>query len=495
MLTWMQHHKKYLVVTIWISTIAFVGAGFLGWGAYDFNLNRSSSVAVVGDEKINYNEFNVRYNQIFNYYNQISNGGLNEESAKQLGIENAALSSLVEDKLLLNFAKDLGLGSSENEVIQALAETKAFQDPSGDFNKTIYYELLNANNITPKEYEKTLSNEIIIGKLEQIFNLPQTDEELKMLGASYFMQDSLNIAKLEQDKENIKVNEEELKKLWNEHKEGYKTKKVYEISTYYLPVDMQKIDDSKLEEFYNNENNKFKYKDFSGKIMSFEAAKKDVAKDYALAQLKNTANAKFLELKEGKDKFQKDENITDSDVYYPLEALSRAKNGDVLRPSEYQNGYIIIKLNKTNPVRTKTFDEAREELMPIYISEQAKKNLEEKAKQNLENFSGTNIGFVSRDTVRNDAKISNILNEAEFSYFLMNVFNSDQNRSYVILNEDKAILYKINKQKLDMNPEKFQQYRTMLNQNLQSLKANEMKQELIEELKKTYPIKIYYKGK
>lgn len=38
--------------------------------------------------------------------------------------------------------------------------------------------------------------------------------------------------------------------------------------------------------------------------MSFEAAKKDVAKDYALAQLKNIANAKFLELKEGKDKFK-----------------------------------------------------------------------------------------------------------------------------------------------------------------------------------------------
>lgn len=493
MLTWMQHHKKYLVVTIWISTIAFVGAGFLGWGAYDFNLNRSSSVAVVGDEKINYNEFNIRYNQIFNYYNQISNGGLSEENAKQLGIENAALSSLIDDKLLLSFAKDLGLDASENEIIQALAKTRAFQDASGDFNKTIYYELLNANNITPKDYEKTVSNEIIVGKLDQIFNLPQTDEELRMLGSSYFMQDSLSVAKLEQDKKNVKINEEELKKLWNEHKEDYKTKKVYELSTYYLPVDMQKIDDDKLKEFYNDENNKFKYKDFNGKIMSFEAAKKDVVKDYALAQLKNTANAKFLELKEGKDKFQKDENITESDVYYPLEALSKAKNGDVLRPSEYQNGYIIVKLNKVNPVRTKTFDEAREEIMPIYISEQVKKNLEEKAKQNLENFSGTNIGFVSRDSTKNDSKIDNILNEAEFSYFLMNVFNSDQNRSYVILNEDKAVLYKINKQKLDMNPEKFQQYRTMLHQNLQNLKANEMKQELIEELKKTYPIKIYYK--
>ena len=37
MITWMQKHRKYLVVTIWVSTIAFVGAGFVGWGAYDLN--------------------------------------------------------------------------------------------------------------------------------------------------------------------------------------------------------------------------------------------------------------------------------------------------------------------------------------------------------------------------------------------------------------------------------------------------------------------------
>ncbi|EAJ8621231.1 peptidylprolyl isomerase, partial [Campylobacter jejuni] len=102
MLTWMQHHKKYLVVTIWVSTIAFVGAGFLGWGAYDFNLNRSSSVATVGNEKIGFSEFDTRYRQILSYYNQISNGALTPENAEQLGIKNIALSSLVEDKLLLN---------------------------------------------------------------------------------------------------------------------------------------------------------------------------------------------------------------------------------------------------------------------------------------------------------------------------------------------------------------------------------------------------------
>ena len=29
MIAWMQKHNKYLVVTIWIATIAFIGAGFV----------------------------------------------------------------------------------------------------------------------------------------------------------------------------------------------------------------------------------------------------------------------------------------------------------------------------------------------------------------------------------------------------------------------------------------------------------------------------------
>ncbi|HEG8203492.1 TPA: peptidylprolyl isomerase, partial [Campylobacter jejuni] len=156
---------------------------------------------------------------------------------------------------------------------------------------------------------------------------------------------------------------------------------------------------------------------------------------------------------------------------------------------------IIVKLNKVDPIRNKTFEEAREEVLPMYLSEQAGKNLEEKAKNSLVNFKGDDIGFVSRDSSRESVKLSDkILNDSEFAYFLMNVFNTDQNSSYVIINDSKAILYKINKQKLDMNSDKFEQYKTMLEQNLQNLKANELKQELVDELKKIYPIKIYYKG-
>ena len=47
MITWMQRHKKWLIITIWISTIAFVGAGFVGWGAYDFGKSQGTIAKVV----------------------------------------------------------------------------------------------------------------------------------------------------------------------------------------------------------------------------------------------------------------------------------------------------------------------------------------------------------------------------------------------------------------------------------------------------------------
>ena len=496
MLTWMQHHRKYLIITIWISTIALVGAVFVNWGAYDFNLDRASNAAIVGNEKISYNEFNTRYNQIFNYYNQISNGSLDENNAEKIGLKELALNSLIEDKLLLNFAKDLGLNSNDNEIIEKLTQTRAFQNPIGEFNKTIYYEILHANGFMPKDYEKILSDEVIIDQLIKFFSLPSSESEIKMLAIAYFMKDSLSIAELNYDKKNIKINEEELKKFWEQQKEDYKTSKTYEISTYFLPLNDQNFSEEELQKFYNDANNRLNYEDQYGKILDFKLAKNKVAKDYGLIKLKNLANAKFLELKNNKEKFQKDESISDLSIYYPLDLLSKIKTGDLLRPVRYKDGYMIIKINKINPIRIKTFEEARNEILPLYLSEKSKENLEKEAEERLKDFKGENIGFVTRDSLLSDIKMDkNIFNNAEFSYFLTNVFNSDQNASYVLLGDNKAVLYKINKQKIDISDDKLNQHYETLKQNLQILKSDMIKQELINQLRKTYPIKIYYKGK
>ena len=86
MITWMQRHKKYLVVTIWISTIAFVGAGFVGWGAYDLNRDRAASVAKVGHRTISVQEFQSAYANHYNFYNNLLGGKLTQEQAEQMGL-------------------------------------------------------------------------------------------------------------------------------------------------------------------------------------------------------------------------------------------------------------------------------------------------------------------------------------------------------------------------------------------------------------------------
>ena len=60
MIEWMQRHKKWLIVTIWISTIAFVGAGFVGWGSYDYGKS-DSTVAIVGDKEVPLNDLQSEY--------------------------------------------------------------------------------------------------------------------------------------------------------------------------------------------------------------------------------------------------------------------------------------------------------------------------------------------------------------------------------------------------------------------------------------------------
>jgi len=71
MITWMQKHRKYLIVTIWISTIAFVGAGFVGWGAYSYGGDKAQAVATVGSRSISVREFQLSYSNMYSYYSNL----------------------------------------------------------------------------------------------------------------------------------------------------------------------------------------------------------------------------------------------------------------------------------------------------------------------------------------------------------------------------------------------------------------------------------------
>lgn len=490
MLTWMQRHKKYLVVTIWISVIAFVGAGFVGWGSYDFNLDRSNSVAKVGDEKISMEEFNLKYNELFNYKNNLSNGKYTQEQAIKENLDMLAVDELIQEKLLLSYAKNLGLRVSDEEVALNLASQEIFHNSSGKFDKNLYYNILSRNNLSTKAYEKSIHDELLLKKINAILIPKVKDEELQMFASSFLMQDRLKIQAVYVNPKDIIINEDELKQSWEKNKQLFKTQENYQLQTYFIKLDDGKVDDETLKKYYNE--NKNNYKDFSGKILSFEQSKAKLEKDYKIANLKNKANQSYVALRKNELNFDQNITIDEADIYYPIQNIKNGKEGDFIKPFQYKDGFMIAKIMKINPIQTKTFEQAKKEASEIYVKEKTKIALEEKAKNTLNNFNGIDIGSFSRDSIRNDKIDDKIMNDAEFGEFLMSVFDSNQKKSYVIFN-DKAIVYEIVGQKLS-NEEKEQIYKVIVEQSALGFKQALLKEELLKKLLQIYPIQRYYKG-
>lgn len=487
MITWMQKHRKYLVVTIWVSTIAFVGAGFVGWGAYDLNVSRASSVAKVGHRNISIQEFQNRYGQLHAYYNQLFDGQLSEKKASELGIENLALEELVNDALLLNFADDLGLGVNDEDIVKYIVADQNFY-VNGKFDKELYKNTLKRARITESEYEDSLKNVILLDKLRHALNLPAKEQDINMLTASFLMQDKISMQVVEAATDEIKIDEDAVKKLWEERKNDYKTMTEFKLDTKFIPTISSDANTTELMEFYNE--NKNEYKGSDDKIKEFEAVKDEVLKDYNLKQTKKVALEEYLKIK--KDEKQADVSITtlEDNASLPIDELKLAKKGDTLKPFEYEDGYMIVKVKEIVAPRVMSFDEAKDQILELYKEQKTQETVEAKAKELLEKgFQGTDIGFISRDTVKAESGLS----EGEFNIFVNRLFEKSGKKGYVSLG-NKAVVYEITEQKL-FNGEKEKEYKEIITQNVGFLKNNELIRDLSGALSKRYKVEYYVSKK
>ncbi|ASM34953.1 putative peptidyl-prolyl cis-trans isomerase D-like protein [Campylobacter sputorum subsp. bubulus] len=483
MITWMQKNKKYLVVTIWISTIAFVGAGFVGWGAYDFNSDRSKSVAKVGHRTVSIEEFQQRYSNFYNYYNNMFDGKFTKEQAEQMGLDNIALQNLIQESLLLNYADDIGIRVSEKDIANSIIKDVNFQK-DGVFDRSLYENILKTNGIKPAKFEESLKKTILLQKLFNALNIPSSKDDIEMLASSFFMQDRVAIDVVTPDK-NVSINEEGLKKTWEENKNKFQTEKSYELKALYIPSINVDLNETELLAFYDE--NRGNYRDINDKILEYKEVKDSVKQDYNMKETRKIALEKYVEFKKDTNIANQNLLVKESNATFPVVELENAKANDILKPFEYDNGYLIAKVEKVNLPKPKTYEDARNDTMDIYMAKITKKSLEDKAKKSLENFSGKDIGFISRDTKKSFDNIT----ESEFQIFVSQLFEQTNKKGYILLDK-KAIVYEILEQNL-LNNNKLVEYKDMLTQSSNSLINDELNSDLVSSLLKRYKIEQYYK--
>ncbi|MFW9618912.1 MAG: SurA N-terminal domain-containing protein [Sulfurospirillum sp.] len=486
MITWMQRHKKYLVVTIWISTIAFVGAGFVGWGAYDLNRDRAASVAKVGHRTISVQEFQSAYANHYNFYNNLLGGKLTQEQAEQMGLNKIVMNTLVNQTLLLNYADEIGLVATKEDVKERLINNPNFQS-DGVFNKDLYYSILKSNRINPSDYENGLEREILNSKLENFFKLAPSAKEIDLFTSAFFMEDRLSIAAVTLDANEVITNEEAIKSYWEKNKSNYLTKKSYTLELLNLPASQTKFDDKTLEEFYTQEKHNYKFED--GKLMTFAEAKSKVIVDLRLKNDKKNALEAFLTFKKGETAPSETKVIYDDDTTFPLDKIQVAAKDEVLKPVVIKDSYVIIKVKEIKFPEPMSYEMAKKDASRDLLEELKKTALEKKAEAKLENFAGSDIGFVSRDSVKSIAGLS----EAKSAEFLSHVFDNTAKKGYKVI-DGKAIVYEILEQKL-LNKDKAKQYVSMISENVLQVKQAELNQNLIKKLATAYKVEQYYKGK
>lgn len=487
MITWMQRHRKYLVITIWISTIAFIGAGFVGWGQYSYG-DKAGAVAKVGDISITSAELQKSYTTLFNQYNQLFQGKLDEKQAQQFGLQRQALRQLVNQALVLNLAKSYGLIVTDDELWNVIKSQSVFAK-DGTFDKTVYAETLKQNHLSIKEYEESMKKDLLIQKTLYLLSSGVNTIESNAFANALGVADKISYKILTPSMITLSPSEAELKALWEKNQKEFKTSPSCEVSYVTQKPITVTPSDKEINEYYDMNRQLLKGPD--GKLLTSDEAKSSI-----IAALNDKATEKealrlYIDYKKGALKAgvipQKATVSTESSTFDPeltKEIMSLNDQKPFLKPRKVGNDYIIVKLDKMNPARAKTFDEAKTDVIAMYMNTAKKSKLQELAQNSYKTFSGSTTDFITR---KESDKIGG-LSTPEGSEFLTKLFASKQKQGFITLESGNVIMYNVLEQKL-------LQDKTLADGNaVLKFKGNLLDQALLKTLESKYPVEIYVEG-
>lgn len=449
MITWMQRHRKYLVITIWISTIAFLGAGSVGWGDYKYG-DKAGAVAKVGDITITQEELQKSYSALFNQYNQMFQGKLDEKQAKEMGLQHQALKNLVDQALILNLAAKYSLTISDKELFTMIKNQTSFVR-NGHFDKQHYTEILKQNHLTPQQYETSVRRELLIQKVLYLFSPNSSPLEEQVLASALGVADKVEYKLLTPDMVSISVNDTALKTYWEKNKNAYKKVASYDVSVAHPHIDPT-LDDS---------------------AASKEALHRYI--DFKKGTLPSSVSVEKINLPANSTLFP-------PEILKEIAALNAQK--PFLKPRKVDGQYVIIKLEKLNPPMAQSYEEAFQEVTRDYTHELKKNGLQTMAKNTFATFHGIESDFITQKENKPLAGLT----PQESTEFLTKLFSAKQKRGFLALQDGNVLLYNISNQKL--------LYNTAItdSSSILKLKQDLLDQKLLKKLTATYPIEIYAEG-
>lgn len=378
-----EDFKKWSFI-LWIVIIALSVYVFANWGAQGKIGQPTSVVAWVDGDEILFKEYVEQYRSLENRYKQMYGNRYTSDMAKMLGVDRQAISNLVDTRVILHVADDMGVHVSKEEVAKEILSLPVFTNEKGEFvGYDKYKHYVEGYGKTIPDFEKSVGNDMLITKVGDLVNssITLTNEQVEeiyrdqneKIGFEYvsfkarnFMQEALQ-----------KVTDEEAEKYYGSHKEAYRTPLKRSISfvrfsSFNFKQDVQ-VSEDETKAYYEKNIDKYTQKEqvrashiligITVKKRSFAEAKKIADKVYA--QVKK--GAKFEDLvKKYSDDYTTVKNGGDLN-WFPrgrmVEAFTDSafsmKPGEFSKPVKTQFGYHIIKVTGRKEGKVDSLKEAR----------------------------------------------------------------------------------------------------------------------------------------
>ena len=126
---------------------------FAIWGIADiFRGYGRQSLIRVGDIEIHLQDYSRAEHEAMRAMSADAGRNLSKQEAMKMGLENRVLERLIGGAAVDNHAQDLGLGMSQDAVLEQIKKDPTFQDPTGNFSPLALASILQSLNMSEQGY-------------------------------------------------------------------------------------------------------------------------------------------------------------------------------------------------------------------------------------------------------------------------------------------------------------------------------------------------------
>lgn len=404
MLKAMRKNVKSLSPVLWIVIAAFVITIFAVWGGASRvgESGGNNKVVQIGKEVITAEEYFQVLRQRIEAM-QKDYPELNLEMIKQLNLPQQILEQMIQQRLLLSLAKEMGLKVTDQELQEKIISYPVFQRDGKFIGFEEYKRILDWNHIPIGQFEDSLRDEILLTKVLQLLTagVAVTEEEA---WENYRNQnETAKIEYLVALAEGFPVsydpNEEELRSYFESNKSKYQIPEKREGQLVFIKTEELKkqiiVSDSEIENYYRQHINQFK-EPAKIKVSRIYLTYTEPDKQQVIEQSKNLkarldSGEDFSELARI---YSQDEKAADGGDwgYYDWQAftaeeiqvINQLESGQVSEPVDLGYAISILKATEKMPEITKPLDEVKamiqNNLLEQKAREQASERMEKLAK-------------------------------------------------------------------------------------------------------------------